>query len=78
VTGRTISLTTIGSASVHIQVTPAALPEAEGGVTIWIHHWPGTRLSEKVAYTLTVGEAKELVAELARALSPWLFEETAS
>jgi hypothetical protein len=71
----TVELSALGSAHVTIDVTPAALPEAAGGVTIWATCWPGTVLEERVAYTLTELEAKELVAEIARALTPTLFEE---
>ncbi len=65
----TVALSTIGSQCVTIEVTPAALPGAEGGVTLWITHWKGTPLEERIAYTLTVDETKQLVCELARVLS---------
>jgi hypothetical protein len=72
----TIELTTIGSGCVELEVTPAALPEAQGGATLWVRHWRGTPLEDATAYTLTEAEAKQLVCDVARALSPWLFEET--
>jgi hypothetical protein len=62
---RTTALTTIGNAHVQIDVEPAALPEAAGGVTIWIRSWGGTVLAKQTAYTLTAGEARELVAAIA-------------
>ena len=52
-----IRLSTIGSQCVTIDVTPAALPEAEGGVTLGITHWKGTPLEERIAYTLTADES---------------------
>ena len=70
---RTIALTTIGSAAVEIGVTPAALPEAEGGVTLWVTHWRGTPLEDRTAYTLTEVEAKQLVAAIADVVTPELF-----
>ena len=67
---RTIALTTIGSDCVEIEVAPSALPEAPGGVTLWVRHWPGTPLAEQTAYTLTGGEAKDLAAAVADAITP--------
>jgi hypothetical protein len=64
----TIRLTTIGSRSVELQVTQAALPEADGGVTLWVRRWAGTALEEQTVYVLTGDEADELVAAIARAL----------
>ena len=66
----TIRLSVIGSQCVELEVTPAALPEAEGGVTIWITGWKGTVLEEKVAYTLTADEAKQLVVAVADVITP--------
>lgn len=68
-----IQLSTIGLSCVEISVTPAALEEAAGGITLWVHHWPGTVLSEKVAYTLTEAEAKQLVVAIADVITPALF-----
>lgn len=68
-----IRLSTIGSACVEIDVTEAALPEADGGVTIWITCWKGTPLEERTAYTLTVDEAKQLICAVAQVITPELF-----
>ena len=70
---RTIALTTIGSACVEVEVTPAALPDADGGATIWITCWRGTPLEERTAYTFTAVEAKHLVAAVADVVTPDLF-----
>lgn len=64
----TVRLTTIGPARVEIDVTPAALEEAAGGATVWVVCWRGTPLEERVAYTLTEGEATQLVCDLANVL----------
>ena len=69
----TIRLSVIGSQCVELEVTEAALPEADGGVTIWITHWKGTPLEERIAYTLTADEAKQLVAAVAIVATPDLF-----
>jgi hypothetical protein len=70
---RRIQLTILGSSSVEIDVTPAAIPEARGGVTLWVRCWKGTPLEETTAYTLTQTEAKELVAAIADVVTPELF-----
>jgi hypothetical protein len=56
----TVTLSTIGSAGVTVEATPAALPEAgAGGVTIWFRSPHGDR-----SYTLTGLELYQLQAEL--------------
>ena len=44
----TIALSTVGSACVELEVTPAALEEAAGGVSIWIVAWKGTAIEEQL------------------------------
>jgi hypothetical protein len=70
---RKLALTTIGSTRVDIEATPAAFPEAEGGVTLWVRHARGTPLEEATAYALTAAEAKQLVCAVADVITPELF-----
>jgi hypothetical protein len=62
-----IRLSTIGSRSISLDVGPAALPGAEGGVALWVRglyrgeHAAGTSASPDLAIILTAGEAEELV-----------------
>ncbi len=58
-----ITLTTIGSAGVELDVTPTALRD-DDGVTLWIRACPGTPLARETAYALTRAEARQLAGLL--------------
>jgi len=59
-----VTLTTIGSQTVEFDAQPAALPEAIGGMTLWVRYAVGTPVEERTAYTFTAAEAKQLVADV--------------
>jgi hypothetical protein len=63
-----VRLTTIGSRG-ELEVTPAALPEAAGGVTLWFR-WD---VGGETAITFTEDEAKRLVVAVSATLSSELF-----
>jgi hypothetical protein len=62
---RPITLTTIGSRGVELEVSPAALTEASGGITLWSRYLPGTPMEQRHAYTLTAEQAKGLITAIA-------------
>ena len=72
-TGRTIVLSAIASNRVELQVTPAALEEADGGVELRVTCWRGTALEETTCFTLTATEARLLVEAVAETVRPGLF-----
>jgi len=59
-----ITLSTIGSANITINIGPSPFPEAPGGILIsyGLHDGPLT-------FTLTVQEARELIAEIIQQLT---------
>ena len=58
-TVRAVALTTIGSRG-SVEIAPAALPEADGGLTLWFRWATGT----ETAVTLTRHEARQLAAHV--------------
>lgn len=61
--GESITLTTIGSRGVQVEVEPAALREAYGGMTVWIELEDGP-----LAVTFTKQETYALICQALRAL----------
>jgi hypothetical protein len=68
-TTQSITLTTIGSRGVELDVSPAALEEARGGVTLWSRFMVSTPLEQRRAYTLTAAEARSLAAAIEAAIA---------
>jgi hypothetical protein len=67
----TIALSTIGSKNVEVDVGPSALTgpdEAPGGVALTFRHRVETPLERITTYSLTADQARELVAEIGKAL----------
>jgi hypothetical protein len=59
-----VTLTTIGSRGVEIEISPSALAEASGGITLWFRYMVGTPIERRSAYTLTAEEAERLAVAI--------------
>jgi hypothetical protein len=65
----TITLSTIGSANITIDIAPSPFDEAPGGIVISYTLYDGP-----ITFTLTVHEARALIAEIIEQLTtppPW-------